>query len=108
MTTATYPMARRNQNLYRQPVKVSLGPVSVSFLAIATISVLALLYLTQITKTNVLGQKVGELKVKRDLILADKQTLEVEAARLQSIQRIEASGASAKLVAEQDPVYAQR
>jgi hypothetical protein len=108
MTTATATFARRNQNLYRQPSKLNLGPVSVSFLTIATVSVLALLYLTQITKTNVFGQKVSELKVRRDKIVAEQQSLEVEAARLQSIQQIQSSKAVSHLVPEQPGVFASR
>ena len=105
MSTATYAV-RRNQNLYRQKSQVHLGPISVSFLTVATIVVLALLYLTQITKTNVFGYKVSELQGQRDKILAAKQELEVEAARLQSIQQIQAAPVVAKMVPETPAVYA--
>lgn len=105
MSSATYAV-RRNQNLYRQKSQVHLGPVSVSFLTIATVVVLALLYLTQITKTNVFGYKVSELKTQRDKIMSVKQELEVEAARLQSIKEIQASPAVAKMVPETPAVYA--
>jgi hypothetical protein len=44
MATATLT-ARRNQNLYRQPTQLQLGPTSATFVVIALISVLALLYL---------------------------------------------------------------
>lgn len=106
MSTATAVYARRNQNLYREPARLKLGPVSVSFVSIATISVLALLYLTQITKTNLYGYKVSELKAQRDKILAVKQDLEVESARLQSIQSIQNAPTVSKMIPEQPPAYA--
>jgi hypothetical protein len=78
--------ARRNQNLYRQPAQIQLGPTSATFVVVALIGVLALLYLHQITKTGTLGYKVTDLTMAHDQALAAKQELSVEAARLQSIQ----------------------
>jgi hypothetical protein len=106
MTSATYAV-RRNQNLYRQKSRMQLGPVSVGFVTVATIVVLALLYLTQITKTSVFGYKVSELKAKRDKIQADQQELQIEAARLQSIQQIQNSPAVAGMVSTDQVTYAQ-
>lgn len=107
MTTATLAM-RRNQNLYRTQSKVQLGPISLSFITIAVISVLALLYLTQITKTSVYGYKMTELNQKRDKILAEKQELQVEAARLQSIERVQASARTKNMVAQGTATYVGR
>lgn len=90
--------ARRNQNLYRQPATVALGPTSATFVVVAVIGVLALLYLHQITKTGSLGFKVSDLTTTRDQALAQKQDLSVEAARLQSIQATKASGVAANMV----------
>jgi len=99
--------ARRNQNLYRQPAKLQLGPNSATFVVIALISVLALLYLNQITKTNVFGYKITELTAQRDHILAEKQDLSVEAARLQSIQNAQKSAAANHMVATTQVSYAR-
>jgi len=90
--------ARRNQNLYRQPAKLQLGPTSATFVVIALISVLALLYLNQITKTNVFSYKLTELSRERDAMMAQKKDLAVEAARLQSIQATQGSAAVSKMV----------
>jgi hypothetical protein len=106
MATATLT-ARRNQNLYRQPAKLQLGPTSATFVVIALISVLALLYLHQITKTGALGYKVTDLTQKQDRLLSDKQELSVEAARLQSIQATKASGAVAGMVPTSQVSYAK-
>ena len=107
MTTATYAM-RRNQNLYRQRAKIQMGPVSIGFTMIAIISVLALIYLTQITKTSVYGYRVSELTRQRDKILASKQALEVEASRLQAIRQIQSSPTAKNMVPEKQAQFAQR
>lgn len=99
--------ARRNQNLYRQPAKLQLGPTSATFVVIALVSVLALLYLNQITKTSVFGYRVTELTRERDQILAQKQDLSVEAARLQSIQSTQKSVVASKMVPTGQVSYAR-
>ncbi len=97
MTTATLT-ARRNQNLYRQPASMVLGPTSATFVVIALISVMALLYLHQITKTGRLGYTVTDLTVQRNQVLAQKQELSVEAARLQSISATKTAAGVAGMV----------
>lgn len=104
MTSAAYAY-RRNQNLYRQKSALRLGPVSMTFVVIAAVCVLALLYLTQITKTSIYGYKVTDLQQHKARILADKQSLEVEAARLQSIERIQSSRVAAGMEEEKNVHY---
>ncbi len=99
MTTFTVA-ARRNQNLYRSRSKVMVGPVSSRFVTIAVVCLLALLYLTQITKTSVFGTKLNQLKSQKNQLLSQKQDLEIEAARLQSIHSISSSNAVKGLVSE--------
>jgi len=90
--------ARRNQNLYRQPTSLKLGSNSATFVVIAIIGALALLYLSQITKTSVLGYKVSDLSRQRDQIVAQTRDLSVEAARLQSIQSLRESKTAKAMV----------
>lgn len=106
MATATLT-ARRNQNLYRQPTQLVLGPTSATFVVVALISCLALLYLNQITKTGTLGYRLTDLAAKRDAILAQKQDLSVEAARLQSIAATKQSGVVATMVPTTQVSYAK-
>jgi hypothetical protein len=106
MSSATLT-ARRNQNLYRQPASIVLGPSSATFVVIALISVLALLYLHQITKTGALGLQVSDLTAKRNAVLHEKQELSVEAARLQSIQATKNSAAVAAMVPSGQVSYAK-
>lgn len=95
MATATFT-ARRNQNLYRQPAaRMQLGPVSATFVTIAIISVLALLYLNQVTKTSVLGYKVTSLQNDYAAAQSTQQQMTVDAARMQSLQQIQSSTAVA-------------
>lgn len=104
MTTYTLA-ARRNQNLYRSRSKVMVGPVSGGFVTIAAICLLALLYLTQITKTSVFGTRVNELRAQKEKLLSEKRDLEIEAARLQSIKNIESAEAVKGLVAEGNATF---
>jgi hypothetical protein len=106
MTTATLT-ARRNQNLYRQPASIVLGPTSATFVVVALVSVLALLYLHQITKTGTLGYKVTDLTRTRDQVMAQKQELGVEAARLQSIQATKSSAVASRMVPSGQVSYAK-
>ena len=105
MSTATFS-ARRNQNLYRQPTKFKLGTNSATLIVIAIISLLALLYLNQVTKTGMLGYQLNDLSTKRDQIVTQKRDLSVEAARLQSIQTIRGSQAAGKMVPVAQVSYA--
>src|SRR5664279_889772 len=106
MTTATLT-ARRNQNLYRQPASIILGPTSATFVVIALISVLALLYLHQITKTGRLGYSVTDLTVKRDQVASQRQDLLVESARLQSIQSTKTAAVTSGMVPSGQVSYAK-
>lgn len=106
MTTATYAV-RRNQNLTRQSTpSLRLGPVSATFVVIVAISLLALIYLNQITKTNVFGYQITSLQSKATALQSSKQDLEVQAARLQSIEEIQKSPAVAAMVPENQVSYA--
>lgn len=106
MTTATMAM-RRNQNLYRSQASLKLGPISSGFVIIAIITVLALLYLNAITKTSVFGYNVTQMQQQKTQAVAAKQELEVEAARLTSIQQIQKSQAVKGMVATNQVTYAK-
>jgi hypothetical protein len=106
MSTATLAV-RRNQNLYRNKAELKLGPVSTSLVAVAIVAVLALGYLNQITKTSVFGYQVRELQTQRDSVVSAKKELEVEAARLTSIQQIQNSDVARGLVPTTQVTYAK-
>lgn len=106
MSSATLT-ARRNQNLYRQPAALKLGPTSATFVVIACISVLALLYLNQVTKTSVFGYKVSELETQKNAILTQNRDLGVESARLGSIQSTQNSSIARNMVPVGQVSYAK-
>jgi hypothetical protein len=106
MTTAAIT-ARRNQNLYRQPAQLVLGPTSATFVVVALISVLALLYLNQITKTSVFNYQMTDLTAQRDALLAQTRDLQVEAGRLQSIDAIKSSSVAKQMTPVSSVTYAQ-
>jgi hypothetical protein len=106
MSTAVIYSARRNQNLYRQPTKLRLGTNSATLVVIAIISLLALLYLNQVTKTGVLGYQLNDLSTQRTQITTQKRDLSVEAARLQSIQTIRNSQTASRMVPVAQVSYA--
>lgn len=104
MSTATYTI-RRNQNLHRHQEAVMIGPISAAFTMLAVLVLLALLYLSQITKTNVFGLRVSNLNKERLELVQQKQNLEIEAARLQSIQHIQNSPVASTMVPVKNPSF---
>ena len=106
MSSATYAL-RRNQNIARPRAEFQLGPVSLSFVVVGVIGVLALLYLGQVTKLGAFGYKISELQSQRSQMQQANQELQVEAARLSSIQHVEDSKVAKQMVPEQQVSYAK-
>jgi hypothetical protein len=106
MSTATMAM-RRNQNLSRSQAEIKLGPASSGFVIVAIIALLALLYLNAITKTSEFGYQVTKLQQQQTQAVAQNQELQVEAARLTSIQQVQNSGAAKALVPTTQVTYAK-
>ena len=55
------------------------------------VCILGLMYLTQVTKTSAYGYEVDGLKNQKEALIEENQALEVEAARLQALERIRKS-----------------
>lgn len=99
---------RRNQNTIRfSPAENSLGPISNTILLAVIISFMGLLYLTQITKTSSFGYTVDNLQKEKAALVEEQQSLEVESARLQALERIENSEVAKSLTAPQNVEYVQ-
>jgi Tfp pilus assembly protein PilN len=75
-----------NRN-YRPHFK--LGKYSFGFVVLALILVISLLYLSQSNKIAIRGYDIAELEKQKQELLAEKERLEIESSRLQSIQEIE-------------------
>lgn len=80
---------------YRKALKI--GPVSVGFIAIVLLFILSMLYLAQSNKIAVRGYEIRELEERQVELLREREQLEVEAARLKSIQEIQKGASSSKM-----------
>lgn len=95
----------RSRNMEAHAVSKSMGPVTTTLFFVAIIAVLALLYLTQVTKTSVYGYEINRLDEQQQVLLEEQQELQVEAARLQSVARIEDSSVVTDMEPESSVTY---
>lgn len=107
MSQVASAVIRRNQNLVRNQSYVTAGPVSVSFMLIALVVLLALLYLNQVTKTSTFNYKISKLDDKRKELQAEKERLQIDAARLQSLNVAKDSPNVKKMVQVDNVAYAK-
>lgn len=86
---------RRNQNSvsFNRSTR-RLGPISNSVVLLLLACMIGLLYLTQVTRTNVLGYSINNLQKEHEKLKAQQADLEVSAARLQSLERVADSSAA--------------
>ena len=99
---------RRNQNTtYFKSSRASIGPVSNVIILVVIVSLLGLIYLTQVTRTYALGYKVDDLTKHQSQLDEEHSRLELEAVKLQSIDRVKNSQATANLKQVAPSGYAQ-
>lgn len=83
---------RRNQNTVRHSLSSKqFGPVAHTVVVVLLLSVMGLMYLAQINKTNAYTYPINELETKREALLSEQQQLKVEAARLGSLETVKNS-----------------
>lgn len=83
---------RRNQNTVRHNFSgKQFGPIAHTVVVVLLLSVMGLMYLAQINKTNAYTYPINELETRRDSLLAEQQQLKVEAARLGSLETVKNS-----------------
>ena len=86
------PAYRRNQNAVSFMTRAqTLGPISNTVVLIVLACLIGLLYLTQVTKTNGYGYTINSLQQLQGELKSQKSDLEVNAARLQSLDRVSSS-----------------
>ena len=91
--------AARQQNTARVATNTrTIGPVSNTIMLIVLACILGLLYLTQVTKTNALSYKMNDLKTQASTLKDEHDDLTVNAARLQSLERVKNSETAKNLV----------
>lgn len=96
---------RRNQNTVAFEHSAKLGPVSHTVLVAVMVAVLGLIYLTQLTKTGTFGYTRENLTSEMSELVAKKSELEVENARLKSLQKIQSSQVAQTLTAPASTDY---
>lgn len=69
----------------------SLGPISNTIILILLACTMGLLYLTQVTKTNVYGYEINNLQQQQTQLKSENDNLQVASARLQSLDRVQNS-----------------
>ena len=94
----TRTTTRRNRNSVQfQTNTARLGPISNVLVLGIILATMGLLYLTQITKTNAYSYQVSELEQQKSALIEEQQSLEVESARLQALDRIKTSDVARQL-----------
>lgn len=88
---------RRNQNATRFRSQVKLGPVTHTVLVALMITVLGLIYLTQATKTTAYSYEAQGLDSEISELAAKKSELEVQNARLTSLDKVKNSSVAAAM-----------
>lgn len=89
---------RKNQNRVSFSRNLTgLGPISNGIILALILSLLGLLYLTQITKQTRYGYQISDLESKKAQLISEQESLAVESARLQSLERIENSQVASEL-----------
>ncbi len=90
----------RNQNAvsFKAQAK-SLGPVSNTLTLIVLACLLGMFYLSQVTRTNAFGYQINNLQQTQANLKNQESNLQVESARLQSINRIDNSSVAKSMVA---------
>jgi hypothetical protein len=75
------------------------GPISNTIILIVLACLLGLLYLTQVTKTNAFGYTINELQTQQTALESKNADLQVDSARLQSLDRTQNSAVAQSMVA---------
>lgn len=79
---------------------LKIGPISLRFITIALLAIIALLYLTQSTQGANFKYQIMELEDQKANIQQDVKQLEVESARLKSLNEIKNSAQNMALEEE--------
>lgn len=83
-----------------------LGPVAHAVIVALMIALLGLLYLTQLTKTSSFGYEMNEIDNRKSELVAERDDLKVENARLQALSRVKDSNVAANMTTPASVDYA--
>ncbi|MCA9348644.1 hypothetical protein KC878_00675 [Candidatus Saccharibacteria bacterium] len=107
MTYASLAAQRSNYIRHQNTVsfsgnKTKLGPISNFVVLLVLACLLAVIYLSQVIRTNNYSYSLNALTEQKSNLEKDTAALEVQSARLQSIERISDSQVAANLVEPSD------
>jgi cell division protein FtsL len=97
----------RNQNTTRFKSSVKLGPVAHTVLVALMITVLGLIYLTQAVKATSYDYEIDSVNKKIDEFATKKDDLEIESARLASLNATKDSSVAREMSTPSSVTYAQ-
>lgn len=97
----------RNQNTVAFVSSVKLGPVAHTVLIALMITVLGLIYLTQATRATGFDYQAQKIDSQLSSLASQKADLEVENARLTSLQTVQNSSVAKTMTAPASTSYAQ-
>ncbi len=97
----------RNQNATRFVSAVKLGPVAHTILVALMITVLGLIYLTQATRVTSYDYKIDGVDSKISELSVKKGDLEIENARLTSLESVKNTAVAKEMTAPSSTTYAQ-
>lgn len=111
-TTQTYDSRRRqnwsrNQNTVAHSSTIKLGPVTHTVIIALMITVLGLIYLTQATRATSYDYATEEINSQIAELNEQKSDLEIENARLASLEEVKNSSVASTMTTASSTQYAQ-
>lgn len=95
----TRSVGRNKNSVSFRPSDSRLGPVSNTIILIVLACLVGLLYLTQVTKTNSYGYEINELEKEQTSLRLQHDNLSATSARIQQVERVQASAEAKEMVA---------
>ena len=92
----TLSQPRAFQKTAKRSLKI--GPVSLNFLTIIIICLLAFFYLIQSQQSSVKGYQIKDLQEEKQAAVEQNERLQIEAAQLKSIENIKNAAESSEMV----------
>lgn len=96
---------RRNQNATRYRSNISLGPVANTVIVALMVTVLGLIYLTQATKATSYDYEINRIDTQIEQLAIQKDDLEIENARLASLDTIKGSSVARSMSTPDQVTY---
>lgn len=100
-------MWRRNQNTVAFAPTEALGPISHTIIIALMVTVLGLIYLTQVTKSGDYSYDINGLETKYKALTLEKEELVNQNARLAALKSVQNSNVAKSMATPSQTEYAQ-